>query len=84
MLAVTLNISAVDRTFTIDVETLANIRSAIITDPLIYKYWDVYSRSTREDELELPEYGDRAFTNSFGLESKAIQTYEAVITINPF
>lgn len=77
---------ALDRTFTINDASLSSIRSACLTtdiDPLINAYWTSYTRSTREEDTDPPVIGDREFTNSFGLETMAIRTYQAVIQNDP-
>ena len=81
--AVLLFAQAVNATFTINANNLSAIRLAsndALTDELIRQYWIDYTRDIRDDEPE-PEIiiGDREFTNSFGLESKAINAYKAVI-----
>lgn len=72
---------AVNRTFTIDEATLTSIRTATSTDlSLINTYWGPYTTSIREEEPEESEFGDRDFTNAFGLENRAIKLYTNVIS----
>lgn len=73
----------VESTFTINADMLSAIRSATndtCPDGLITQYWDQYTQITKENDSG-PEniFGEREFTDSFGLESKAISAYKAVI-----
>lgn len=73
------------RTFSISPDSLYHIRAAAgrvagVPDGLISQYWDGYSRSFRDEN---PDPGDvqrdRAYSNSFRFERKAIRTYTAVL-----
>ena len=77
---------AFDRTFTINEANLSSIRSACLNtgiDPLINAYWRSYTRPGPEDKPAGVDTGDHEFTNSFGLETLALRTYQAVIQNDP-
>lgn len=79
---------SVTRTFTINDEQLTHIRNAAIQstdpsipiDPLINSIW-MQPPNYRDNSPEpIMLSGDRNFTNTFGLETKAIQLYKAIIS----
>lgn len=73
---------SISRTMTIDPVQLNSIRLAATQagyDPLIQQYWNQYSQTTRDEEPDLM-LGDRSFTNTFGLETRAIRLYSRIIS----
>src|SRR6056297_2336704 len=78
------NVLAVDSTYTIDENTLQEIRDAcndtIQSDPLIYQYWEEYTRELRDpDPQDYLFHGFRDYPNLFFLETNAIKAYKGII-----
>ncbi|MDY0151531.1 MAG: hypothetical protein RBS43_04595 [Candidatus Cloacimonas sp.] len=77
----------VDSTFTISANKLNAIRlatSVSSSDDLIRTYWDQYTRTTRENDPDPGVLsGERAFSNSFGLEIRTISLYKNIVSNTP-
>ena len=73
-------IHMVYNTCTIDSTCLLNLRSAALNagESLISQYW-IYTQSSREEENSGVFDYEREFSNSFGLESRAIRVYKTII-----
>jgi hypothetical protein len=74
-----------DRTATISPAQLSAIRNATgDANGLLGYYWRYATRQTRDDEFPGENmFGDRSYTDAFGLESRAIQAYSSVVAYNP-
>ena len=74
-------IHMVYNTCTIDSTCLHHLRAAALNagESLISQYW-LYTQSTREEENSGIFDYEREFSNSFGLESRAISVYKTIIS----